>query len=83
MKTPDLDKERSEKELSLPDFLKSYNKDLPSGFPHASLPFLKEFKKTFPALFKSKEKGEEMWSLDRHRKKFMDWRPQRIKSLPH
>ena len=37
-----------------------------------------EFKKTYPTLFK----GEDMWSLDRHRKKFMDWRPQRTKSLP-
>jgi hypothetical protein len=81
MKTPNLDKERSEKSLSLPDFLESYNENLPSEFPRASLPFLKEFKKTYPSLFKD-EKGEKIWSLDQHRKKFMDWRPQRIKSLP-
>lgn len=77
MRTPDLDKERSEKKLSLTDFLKSYNEDLPSGFPRASLPFLREFRKTHPRLFKDAT----TWSLDQHRKKFMDWIPQRVKSL--
>jgi hypothetical protein len=77
MKTPDLDKERSEKRLSLDDFLKSYNENLPSEFPRASVPFLREFRKTYPALFN----GEDAWSLDQHRKKFMDWRPQRTRSL--
>jgi len=79
MKPPDLDKERSEKRLSLSDFLTSYNESLPMDFPRASVVFLKEFKKTFPSLFKS----DDTWSLDNHRKKFMDWRPQRINSLPH
>jgi len=77
MKAPDLDRERSEKKLALTDFLKYYNEDLPSEFPRASLPFLREFRKTYPGLFK----GEDSWSLDQHRKKFMDWRPQRIGSL--
>jgi len=75
MKTPDLDKERSEERLSIREFLKYYNEDLPSAFPRASIPFLTEFKKTYPALFKN----EDSWSLDQHRKKFMDWRPQRTK----
>jgi len=75
MKTPDLDRERSERKLSLTDFLKSYNKDLPDGFPPASLPVLREFRKTYSGLFK----GENTWSLDKHRKKFMDWRPQRTR----
>ena len=77
MKALDLDKERCERDLSLTDFLKYYNENLPSEFPRASLPFLREFRKTYPGLFKS----EGTWSLDRHRKKFMDWRPQRTKSL--
>lgn len=76
MKAPDPNKERSEKKLSLEDFQKSYNEDLPSAFPRASLPFLQEFQKTHPALFK----GRNPWSLEQHRKKFMDWRPQRTKS---
>lgn len=78
MKTPDLDKERSERKLSLTDFLESYNENLPSEFPRASLSSLREFKKTYPGLFKS---GDDLWSLDQHRKKFMDWLPQHVKSL--
>jgi len=78
MKAPDPDKERSERQLSLNDFLKSYNENLPSSFPRASLSFLKEFRKTHPGLFK--EDGT--WSLGQHRKKFMDWLPQRIKTTP-
>jgi hypothetical protein len=77
MLTPDPDRERSEKKLSIGDFLIFYNENLPANFPRASISFLKEFKKTFPNLFKD----EDSWSLDNHRKKFMDWRPQRIKSL--
>lgn len=75
MKIPDPDRERSERELSLADFLKSYNENLPSGFPRASTAFLKEFMKTYPSLFKRSE----AWTLDKHRKKFMDWGPQRTK----
>ena len=77
MKTLDLDIERSEEKHSLADFLKLYNEDLPIEFPKASESFLREFRKTYPGLFK----GENTWSLDHHRKKFMDWRPQRTKSL--
>jgi len=69
MKLPDLDKIRSEKSLSFSQFLKSYNEDLPAGFPQASLPLLREFKKEHITLFK----GENVWSLDQHRKKVMDW----------
>ena len=72
MKKIDPDKERSEKQLPLKEFLLLYNKDLPLRFPHASVTSLNEFKKTYPALFK----GEDTWSLDKHRKKFMDWRAQ-------
>ncbi len=77
MKAPDLDRIRSEKKLSPADFLKFYNENLPAQFPQASLPFLKEFKKAYPTLFKDNAP----WSLDQHRKKVMDWIPQHIKSL--
>lgn len=77
MKTLDPVKERSEKKLTLADFKTSYNENLPSRFPRASKPFLREFKKAYPALFKD----DDTWSLDQHRKKFMDWLPQHIKSL--
>ena len=64
-----MDRIRSEKPLSFGDFLKSYNKDLPSQFPRATLALLKEFKKAHTVLFK--DNGS--WSLDQHRKKVMDW----------
>lgn len=69
MKAPDLDKIRSEKSLSFGEFMKSYNDDLPSQFPRATLALLREFKKFHSSLFKS----DGLWSLDQHRKKVMDW----------
>lgn len=75
MKTPDLDRARSEESLSLPNFLKSYNAVLPLEFPRASLALLREFRKTHSTLFKSAD----VWSLDQHRKKVMDWLPSRLK----
>ncbi len=77
MKAPDLDKERSEKKLTVADFLKSYNDSLPKDFPRASLPVLEKFKKNYPALFKT----DNEWTLDQHRKKLMDWLPQHLTSL--
>jgi hypothetical protein len=76
MKSKDENKEWAEKKLSISDFLKCYNQNLPSGLPNASLNLLKEFKKTYPALFDS----DNSWSLDKHRKKFMDWPTQRTRS---
>lgn len=75
MRTLDVDKERSEKRLSLADFLESYNDTLPVNFPRASSELLKIFKKSYPSLFKT----DGMWTLDQHRKKVMDWLPQQIK----
>ena len=77
MRLPDLDKERSERSLSFGDFLKSYNEDLPSQFPRASLPLLKEFRKAHSTLFKDGNS----WSLDQHRKKVMDWITSRSRVL--
>jgi len=75
MQKRDLEKERSEQSLSITDFLSSYNKGLPDSFPRASLSLLKEFKETYPSLFKAKG----AWTLGQHRKKVMDWLPQRLK----
>jgi len=69
MRLPDLDRERSEKSISFSDFLKSYNENLPTEFPRASLALLREFKKANATLFKNGD----LWSLDQHRKKVMDW----------
>ncbi len=77
MKGPDPDKERSEKKHTLTDFLKIYNKGIPSGFPRASSSLLERYKELFPTHFKI----DNLWSLDLHRKKFMDWLPTHLKSI--
>ena len=64
----------SEMRVSLSDFLKSYNKSLPAGFPRSSTALLKKFKELHPAFFKHGD----LWSLDEHRKKILDWLPQQI-----
>ncbi len=68
MKGLDVDKERSEKPHSLAEFLKLYNENLPHGFSRASVTLLEEFKNDHADFFKS-----DIWSLDAHRKKVMDW----------
>ncbi|HEX7651129.1 MAG TPA: hypothetical protein VF439_00225 [Candidatus Paceibacterota bacterium] len=75
MKTPDLDRERSERQLTSGVFLRAYNENLPAGFPQASAAYMKEFRKAYPSLFKQ----ENAWSLDQHRKKLMDWLPLHIR----
>jgi hypothetical protein len=75
MRLPDLDKERSEKLLSISEFLKSYNEGLPTDFPRASLPLLREFRKVHETLFKRNNS----WSLDQHRKGVMNWLPSQCK----
>ena len=50
-------------------FLESYNKSAPSAFPLASEETLKEFQEAYPSLFKNKNAR----SIDKHRKRFMDW----------
>ena len=69
MRTPDLDRERSEKKRTLVDFVALYNENLPSIFPKASEELLKEFKTGHSGLFGA-GKG---WTLDQHRRKVMDW----------
>jgi hypothetical protein len=69
MRTPDLDRARSEKKRTLADFLELYNENLPLAFPRASLELLKEFRSGHASLFPA-GKG---WTLDQHRRKVMDW----------
>jgi len=56
-------------QVSLPDFLKSYNKNIPTGFPQATEELLKKFKASHASFVKHGE----LWSLDEHRKKIVDW----------
>jgi hypothetical protein len=57
--------------LSLSEFLKSFNQNMPANFPQVSEEQLLIFKKEHEVLFR---KGN-TWSLDQHRKKVMDWLP--------
>ncbi|MES2225268.1 MAG: hypothetical protein V4480_00475 [Patescibacteria group bacterium] len=75
MKLPDLDRIRSEKTLTLAQFLECYNDELPSQFPRASAPLLEEFRRDHASLFVRSG----AWSLDQHRKRVMDWLPARLR----
>ena len=69
MRTPDVDRIRSEQSRSLGEFVKLYNENLPSAFPKVSSALMRQFKSGHETLFKS----DGIWSLDIHRKKVMDW----------
>ncbi len=75
MKTPDLDRERSERLVTMADFLKAYNDGAPEGFPRATKSLLLEYKSLYAGQFKD----DDLWSLDMHRKKIMDWLPGRLR----
>ena len=55
--------------MPLSDFLKSFNKNMPEGFPRVSSALLKKFKEGHSKLFHNGD----LWSLDQHRKKIVDW----------
>lgn len=74
MKAPDLDRLRSEEARSLNDFCGEYNKDLPASFTPASISLLTEYRRLHPEAFRNGGS----WSLDRHRKKIIDWLPMRV-----
>ena len=78
MRGPDVDKVRSEQGRTLKEFLTSYNEGLPADYPRASESLLKKFSGAFPELFKNGS----VWSLDRHRKRVMDWLPNYMRSNP-
>lgn len=65
-------------------FMKAYNQTLPQGFPVVSVSMLKKFQEIYPALFSVKGgsasggKNKEEWSIEKHRKKLMDWLPAHI-----
>ena len=56
-------------QISSSDFVKTYNKTVPEGFQRASEALLRKFKEGHPSFFKHGD----LWSLDEHRKKLMDW----------
>lgn len=69
MKRNKVEQELSERKVPLAVFLESYNKSMPVGFAQATEETLKEFQSTHPMLFKHGN----MWSIDQHRKRVLDW----------
>lgn len=61
--------ELNQEQTSLEAFVRSYNKNIPIGFPRATAIVLKKFQTTHVTLFK---RGD-TWSIDQHRKRVMDW----------
>lgn len=57
--------------ISVTEFLESYNKNMPVGWPRATSSLLQKFRDAHSSLFTH---GDQ-WSLDQHRKKLMDWLP--------
>jgi hypothetical protein len=53
-------------------FIEYYNKNVPSIYPKATEDSLAAFRVAYPGLF---EKGGDKWSIDKHRKRLMDWLP--------
>lgn len=57
--------------ISVSEFMESYNKNMPAGWPLVTPTLLQKFKEAHTALFTHGD----LWSLDQHRKKMMDWLP--------
>jgi hypothetical protein len=65
----------SELPVTQAEFLKLYNATLPSIFPRATTPLLNKYKAEHESFFKNGD----LWSVDLHRKKVMDWLPNNLK----
>lgn len=68
MKSVNKELEANQAYVSQASFSKTYNKLIPDWYPQATESKLNEFRSTYPLLFK-----EDGWSIDKHRKRFMDW----------
>ncbi len=69
MKRNKAELEISQTQITLPEFVESYNQNIPVDFPRASVANLEKFQGTHPTLFKNGD----MWSIDQHRKRVIDW----------
>lgn len=69
MKKTDKDIKVEEEQITRAEFLKSFNQNMPTGFPKVTDEQLLRFKDEHVTFFKHGE----YWSLDQHRKKIIDW----------
>lgn len=58
------------------EFMESFNQNMPDGYPHVTLEILARFRAAHPSLFTDKN----AWSLDRHRKRMIEWLPHNIQA---
>lgn len=77
MKRKDPQLELNKLRTTIDVFIKAYNQTLPQGFPVASASTLRKFQEAYPLLFKDKAE----WSIEKHRKKLMDWLPMHANGL--
>ena len=77
MKRRDVQLELNQAYTTVDVFMKSYNQTIPQGFPVVSVAMLKKFQEANPSIFSNKDK----WSIEKHRKKLMDWLPMHINGL--
>lgn len=63
--------EQNKAVVTIAEFLGAYNKSAPEGFPRATAAILRKFQAAHPTLFKHGDN----WSIEKHRKKLMDWLP--------
>ncbi|MBI2120965.1 MAG: hypothetical protein HYT94_05075 [Parcubacteria group bacterium] len=63
--------EFNEKTTPIGVFLEYYNRNIPESYPRATVKALKQFQVAYPALFQNNDE----WSIDKHRKRLMDWLP--------
>jgi len=64
----------NEAPLTKAEFMESYNKNMPEGYPLVSLTLLDKFKEAHSSLFKAPN----IWTLEQHRKRMIEWLPQNI-----
>ena len=64
----------NETPMTAQEFLKSFNDNMPQGYPLVTPEILEKFKLAHPHLFKSPN----LWTLDLHRKRMIEWLPQNL-----
>lgn len=74
MKKPPRPTPAYELPMSEAEFIESYNRNMPEGYPKVSVMVMEKFKEAHASLFK----GKGFWSLDQHRKRMIEWLPQNL-----
>lgn len=64
----------NETPMTAHEFLKSFNDNMPKGYPLVTMEILAKFKLAHPQLFKVPNR----WTLDLHRKRMIEWLPQNL-----